>query len=257
MKLLFEAGDHKNVMFADLTEGGMVQANQHLIVSGGEALLLDPGGHKVYTKLIGAMAASLAPAKLTHLFFSHQDPDIVAAANGWLMMTDATGYLPEIWLRFVQHFGVDDLVMTRVRAIPDRGMSLPVGSTELKLIPAHFLHSPGNFQVWDPVARILYTGDLGASLGPTGEVTDFDAHVPSMADFHRRFMASPAALRAWAAMARALDPEIIAPQHGAVFVGRPRVARFIEWIETLQCGPETLPVNCAVPADGPAAVARP
>jgi flavorubredoxin len=247
MKLLFEAGDHKNVMFEDLAEGGMVQANQHLIVSGGEAMLLDPGGHKVYTKLIGGMAAALAPAKLTHLFFSHQDPDIVAAANGWLMMTDATGYLSEIWLRFVQHFGVDDLVMRRVQPIPDRGMTLTVGTTELKLIPAHFLHSPGNFQVWDPDARILYSGDLGASLGPTGEVADFDAHASTMLGFHRRFMASPAALRAWASMARALDPGIIAPQHGAVFVGRERVARLIDWVEALECGPEALPVNCAVP----------
>lgn len=248
MKLLFEAGDHKNVMFDDLTEGGMVQANQHLIVSGGEALLLDPGGHKVYTKLIGAMATALAPAKLTHLFFSHQDPDIVAAANGWLMMTDATGYLSEIWLRFVQHFGVDDLVMKRVRAIPDRGMVLQVGSTPLRLVPAHFLHSPGNFQVWDPVSRILYSGDLGASLGHDApEVGDFDAHVPRMEAFHRRFMASPAALRAWAAMARSLDAEVIAPQHGSIFVGKEKVGRFIDWVEGLQCGPETLQFNCVVP----------
>ncbi len=247
MKLLFEAAGHKNVMFEDLTEGGMVQANQHLIVSGGEAMLLDPGGHKVYTKLIRAMATSLAPAKLTHLFFSHQDPDIVAAANGWLMMTDATGYLPGIWLRFVQHFGVDDLLLTRVQPIPDRGMRLQVGGTELMLIPAHFLHSPGNFQVWDAEARILYSGDLGASLGPTGEVGDFDGHVPSMEDFHRRFMASPQALRAWAALARSLKPRVVAPQHGAVFVGEEAVGRFIDWIEGLECGPATLAVNCAVP----------
>jgi len=248
MKLLFEAGDHKNVMFEDLTEGGMVQANQHLIVSGDEAILLDPGGHKVYTKLIGALSTALAPAKLTHLFFSHQDPDIVAAANGWLMMTDATGYLSELWLRFVQHFGVDDLVVKRIHPIPDHGMVLPVGKTELRLIPAHFLHSPGNFQVWDPVSRILYSGDLGASVGPHGtEVTDFDAHVPLMDAFHRRFMASPAALRAWAAMARTLDPQVIAPQHGAALVGREQVKRFVDWIEGIPCGPETLPFNCVVP----------
>lgn len=248
MKTLFEAPGHKNLMFADLTEGGMVQANQHLIVHGGEAVLLDPGGHKVYTRLIAALASAVTPARLTHLFFSHQDPDIVAAANGWLMMTDATGYLSEVWIRFLQHFGVDDLVIKRVRPIPDAGMVLSVGGAELKLIPAHFLHSPGNFQVWDPVARILYTGDLGASLGPDGtEVADFDAHVPLMAGFHRRYMASPLAMKGWAAMARTLDIQVIAPQHGSIFVGPALVKRFIDWIDGLACGPETLPFNFRVP----------
>jgi flavorubredoxin len=248
MQTLFQAPGHKNLLFHDLTEGGMVQANQHLIVSGDEAMLLDPGGHKVYTKLIAAMGGSVAPAKLTHLFFSHQDPDIVAAANGWLMMTDAQGYLSSLWIRFLQHFGVDDLVVKRIHPIPDEGMRLTVGGTELKLIPCHFLHSPGNFQVWDPVARILYSGDLGASLGPEGfEVGDFDAHVPTMAGFHRRYMASPAALHGWAQMARSLDVEIIAPQHGAMFMGREKVKRFIDWIDGLPCGPETIASNFRIP----------
>ena len=29
-------------------------------------------------------------------------------------------------------------------------------------LPAHFLHSVGNFHIYDPIAKILYTGDLGA-----------------------------------------------------------------------------------------------
>jgi len=248
MRTLFQSPTHRNIVFEDLSEGGMVQANQHLLISGSEAMLLDPGGHKVYTKLIAALGAGIAPARLTHLFFSHQDPDIVAAANGWLMMTDATGYLSACWLRFLQHFGVDDLIVKRVRAIPDRGMTLEVGGTQLKLIPAHFLHSPGNFQVYDPAARILYSGDLGASLGqPYADVPDFDQHVQYMDGFHRRFMASPVALRAWAVMARTLDIEILAPQHGAMFVGREKVQRFIDWIEVLPCGPELLEHNCVVP----------
>jgi len=248
MRELFQDPTHRNLVFEDLGEGGMVQANQHLIISGNEAILLDPGGHKIYTKLIAALGSGIAPARLTHLFFSHQDPDIIAAANGWLMMTDAQGYLSACWLRFLQHFGVDDLVVKRIHPIPDRGQALVVGGTELKLIPAHFLHSPGNFQVWDPAARILYTGDLGASLGqPYGDVPDFDAHVPYMEGFHRRYMASPAAFRAWAAMARKLDIEILAPQHGAMLVGRENVRRFIDWIEALPCGPELLEFNCVVP----------
>jgi flavorubredoxin len=226
----------------------MVQANQHLIVVNGEALVLDPGGHKVYTKLIAQMAPHAPPARLKHLFFSHQDPDIIAATNGWLMMTDAMAHLPAIWMRFLPHFGIDDYVLKRVQPIPDRGQTLTLGGAVLKLIPCHFLHSPGNFQVWDPTARILYSGDLGASIGPaTMDVVDFDAHVKHMEGFHRRYMPSPSAMRAWSKMARSLDPEIIAPQHGALFRGRAMVARFIDWIERCPCGPELIEGNFAVP----------
>jgi flavorubredoxin len=37
-------------------------------------------------------------------------------------------------------------------------------------------------------------------------------------------------------MARQLDIEQIVPQHGARFVGKAMVNRFIDWIENLQCG---------------------
>jgi flavorubredoxin len=248
LETLFQSPTHRNVVFSDLTEGAMVQANQHLVISDGAGLLLDPGGHKVYTKLIASMAGQLSLRALKHLFFSHQDPDIVAAANGWLMMTDAQAHLSDVWMRFLPHFGVDDLVLKRVAGIPDKGATLLLGGTPIKLIPAHFLHSPGNFQVWDPAARILYTGDLGASVG-VGYVfvEDFDRHVPFMEGFHRRYMPSPAALRAWAWMARELDPDIIAPQHGALFRGKELCGRFIDWIEALECGPDLLKDNCTVP----------
>ena len=109
--------------------------------------------------------------------------------------------------------------------------------TDLVLLPAHFLHSPGNIQVFDPVSKILYSGDLGASLGQDYQlVDDFEAHVPYMKDFHQRYMTSNVVMRAWAEMVSTLDIEAIAPQHGALFVGRDRVKRFVDWCAELQCG---------------------
>jgi len=107
MITLYDSDQHKNIMFNDLTKGEMVQANQHIIIDGNEAMLLDPGGHKVFSELIPRMAASARIENLKYLFFSHQDPDIIAAANGWLMLTDATAYLSRLWMRFIPHFGVD------------------------------------------------------------------------------------------------------------------------------------------------------
>jgi flavorubredoxin len=168
---------------------------------------------------------------------SHQDPDIVAAVNGWLMTTDADAYLSQLWVRFVPHFGLDHLVEDRLKPIPDEGMVLNLDGADLLLIPAHFLHSEGNFQVYDPISKILYTGDLGASIGaPYIRVSDFDAHLRFMEGFHRRYMVANRVMKAWAEMVRPLDIEIIAPQHGAYFQGKEMVDRFIKWCAGLQCG---------------------
>jgi flavorubredoxin len=238
---LFSDGDHRNMLLPEFGEGAAVQANQHLIVDSGEGLLLDPGGHKVYSKVLAETLSQLGQGRLKYLLLSHQDPDVVAATNGWLMTTNAIAYTPALWTRFIPHFGLDRLVAERLIGLPDSGGVLELGKSKLQVLPAHFLHSPGNFQLYDPTSRILYSGDLGASLGQNYvEVPDFDAHIPFMEGFHRRYMSSNRAMRAWAAMARRLDIETIAPQHGAIFKGRELVQRFILWCEGLECGVDSI-----------------
>jgi hypothetical protein len=91
-RTLFEAGTHRNILLEDFGRGLAVQANQHLIIDGTEGIILDPGGHKVYGRASAEAFSVLGRSRLRYLFLSHQDPDIVAAANGWLMTTDADAY---------------------------------------------------------------------------------------------------------------------------------------------------------------------
>jgi flavorubredoxin len=235
--ILYDDGTHRNIMLAEFDRGAFaVQANQHLIVHSGNGMLLDPGGHKVHSQVLGETFSILGAGKLRSLFLSHQDPDIVAALNGWLMTTDADAYVSKLWTRFVAHFGLDH-IEDRLKSIPDEGMIIDLDGSFLMALPAHFLHSQGNFQIYDPTSKILYSGDLGASVGADYiTVEDFDAHLPYMEGFHRRYMASNAAMKAWAEMVRPLDIEIIAPQHGAMFSGKEMVRRFIDWCAALQCG---------------------
>ncbi len=240
-QVLFEQGNHKNILLEDFTSGHMVQANQHVIVHNDTAMLLDPGGHKVYSAAVDELSTVISMGSLKHIFFSHQDPDIVAAANGWLMITEAQAYLPGLWIRFVAHFGVDDMVMDRIVAVPDKGRVIDLGGCKLGVLPAHFMHSPGNFHVYDPVSKILYTGDLGASLGQTYSiVNNFDDHIQYMEGFHRRYIASNKVIKLWAAMIKPLDIDIIAPQHGAMIIGKEYVRRFIDWVTQLPCGLDNL-----------------
>jgi flavorubredoxin len=166
------------------------------------------------------------------------------------MTTDADAFLSILWIRFIPHFGVDELVVKRIKAIPDEGMTISLGGDPLMVVPAHFLHSAGNFQVYDPISKILYSGDLGASLGNLYDtVEDFDAHINYMEEFHKRYMPSTKALKMWVSTARTMDIEIIAPQHGAILPDKEMVNRFIDWIDTIACGVDLMDEFFIIPGN--------
>ncbi|AAC07081.1 MBL fold metallo-hydrolase [Aquifex aeolicus] len=236
-QILYDTEDHKVVLFEELTPASAVEANQYLIIHKGEGILLDPGGHKVFAKLKSDISKYLPPQQIKYIFLSHQDPDIVAGINGWLLTTNAEALIPKLWYRFLPHFGLESRYEERVIPIDDKGTRVNLNGCELLVLPAHFMHSPGNFQLYDPCSKILFSGDLGASLNqPYTIVENFEEHVKYMEGFHRRYMASNKVLRFWANMVRQLDIEIIAPQHGAIFKGKDMVNKFIEWVENLECG---------------------
>lgn len=245
--VLFESGDHRCVAFNDLVRGDDgVQANQFLIQDGRHSAVLDPGGALVYNPLMLALAAYVKPEEVDLVLCSHQDPDIIGAVDKWLLYTKATVVCSKLWGRFVPHVvpgymknsGAD-----RYLLLPDEGGLVPLGNAVIRAVPAHFLHSVGNFGFYDPQARILFSGDVGASLIPSGEpyrfVPDFRAHVAKMEGFHRRYMGSNRVLRLWVDMVRRLDPQMIVPQHGLPFRGE-AIGQFLDWLERLECGIDLL-----------------
>lgn len=248
--VLYDDGPHKNYLLNDwnFEQRLAIHANQHVIIHDSVGIILDPGGHKIFSKAFSETNACLQGGKLKYIFLSHQDPDIVAALNGWLMTTDAVAYTSSLWIRFIPHFGVDSMVQDRLKPIPDEGMSLDLNGVQLLLLPAHFLHSCGNIQLYDPVSKILYSGDLGAAPErPYLEVEDFDSHAKLMEGFHQRYMASSQALKCWVKMVRELDIDIIAPQHGAWMKGKDMVSRFLTWCDNLQCGIDLLSDKYKIP----------
>ena len=148
--------------------------------------------------------------------------------------------ISRVWERFVPHFTKVGKTEERIIGVPDLGGRLPLGHSELWLLPAHFLHAEGNFHFYDPVSRILFTGDLGVSMTSGREaqipVRDLAPHIPRMEAFHRRYMVSNKILRLWARMARTLDIAMLVPQHGAPIEGPAAISDFFDWVESLMCG---------------------
>jgi flavorubredoxin len=235
---LYNDGNHACVAFRDLVTGDAVQANQFLIIDGGHAAIIDPGGELTYSRLYMALGNYLNVTGLDYVIASHQDPDIVASINKWLIGTDCKVVVPQLWERFIPHFTRPGKLENRMISIPDKGMRLRLGNFELFALPAHFLHAEGNFQFYDPVSRILFSGDLGANLAQhelDQPVTRISEVMDSMSGFHRRYMNSNKACRYWANMVGQLDIRMIVPQHGRCFTGR-AVSEFIDWVATLECG---------------------
>jgi flavorubredoxin len=240
---LYNDGNHVCLAFYDLVDEDhdhAVQSNQFLIADSGRGALIDPGGNLTYNALLMAMQRYVSPKELKYFLASHPDPDIIASVNKWFVVSPCKVLISSLWTRFVPHFTTGRDIEGRIVGIPDGGMDIPLGKMAIKAIPAHFMHAEGNFQFYDPVAKILFSGDLGVSLVDSkvaGEpVADFDAHVKFMEPFHRRYMVSNKILRFWAHMVRQLDIEMIVPQHGQRFVGKAMCKRFIDWVETIQCG---------------------
>lgn len=238
---LYDQGGHRCLMFTDLADeaGEAVQSNQFLIVDDGTGAILDPGGNLAYSELYLTMTRHFPPQQLSAILASHADPDIIASLDRWTTSTQAKIYVSTVWERFIPHFCKPGKTTGRVVGIPDAGMRIRVGRHELIALPAHFLHAEGNFQFYDPVSRILFSGDLGVSLGNGAlarePVRSLAAVLPRMEAFHRRYMASNKVLRLWADMVSNLPIDLLVPQHGAPLAG-PAVAEFIAWVRTLSCG---------------------
>ncbi|MGD0960324.1 MAG: MBL fold metallo-hydrolase [Methylomonas sp.] len=214
----------------------IIDTNQYLVRTANRALLIDPGGIDLFAPMLAAVLHHAPVEEITDLFASHQDPDIISSLGLWdQAVPHARLHAPALWEGFLRHFGLDSI---QYMAIPDNGGVINLDGLELQIIPAHYLHSSANFHIYDPLARILYSGDVGAALEAPGApmyVENFDQHIEKMRYFHQRWMPSNQAKRVWIDKIRHLNIDIIAPQHGRVFKGDD-VKRFLDWFETLQVG---------------------
>ncbi|HET6786417.1 MAG TPA: MBL fold metallo-hydrolase [Aquabacterium sp.] len=238
---LYKDAHHQCLMFTDLTRdvGEAVPSNQFLIVNKDTGAIIDPGGNMAYNELYLGVTRYFPPQRLAAIVASHADPDIIASLDRWMTSTTAPLYISKVWERFAPHFCKPGKTTDRVHGIPDQGMHIPIGDSTLIALPAHFLHAEGNFQFYDPISKILFSGDLGASFAATqvkgSVITSLKPHIPAMEAFHRRYMVSGKILRLWARMVRQLDIRMIVPQHGLPMAG-PAVGEFIDWVQDLECG---------------------
>ncbi len=241
-EILYSSGEHKWIVLGRDIErkSEVIDTNEYVIVNNGQAVLLDPGGIEIFPQVLTELTRFISTANIKTIVASHQDPDIASSLAMWLdLVPDVKIYCSWIWTGFISHFGMG--TQLKLTGVSDEGMELQIGDTNamLYLIPAHYCHSSGNFSCYDPKADILFSGDIGASLNPSNDypffVDDFDKHIPYMEKFHKRWMPSNIALKAWVKRIRLINPSMICPQHGSIFTGD-NVGKFLDWLDSLEVG---------------------
>jgi len=231
-------GSYQWIMYGrdENKKDNIIDTNQYMVRTANKCLLLDPGGVELFAPMLAAALHHAPVEQITDIFASHQDPDIISSLGLWdQAIPHAKLHAPALWEGFLRHFGCESIEYV---GIPDNGGMIQLDNVALQIIPAHYLHSSANFHVYDPKAKILMSGDVGAAIEEPGApifVDDFDAHVENMRFFHQRWMPSNQAKRDWINRVRELDIDIMAPQHGRIFKGDD-VKRFLDWFEALQVG---------------------
>ncbi len=225
----------------EMQEDSFLSVNQYLLINNGSGVLIDPGSSAIFHELCDAISEYIPVENIKFVFFSHQDPDVAGSISEWSVSTSTVLVLPKIWTRFMTHYGVLD--MERIFSIEDKGTQIPFGKGYIKFVPAHFLHSPGNFNLYDSQSKIIFSGDIGAAVVPPmsvyKELDNFKDHLPYLESFHTRYMGSNKVCKEWVKKVSDLDIDMIAPQHGAVFRDE-NITNFLNWFSELKCGSDLI-----------------
>ncbi|MHB1281388.1 MAG: oxygen-binding di-iron domain-containing protein [Acidithiobacillus sp.] len=240
---IFEAGSHRWWVLYDQDEHRVVDSNVYVMESNGQSLILDPGGFEIFPQVFAALVEVIPPSSLKAAFVSHQDPDVASSLPLWYACNEQIQWhIPKLWEGFIRHYGA---LEAPLQGIPDEGGDILIGGHRLAFIPAHYLHSPGNFHVYDPEAKVLFSGDVGAALLPPahGAWVDrrdksgraFEEHITKAKYFHERWMPSNAAKKDWINRVSNLEIDYLCPQHGAIYSGD-NVKRFLNWFDSLDVG---------------------
>lgn len=237
IKKIYDNGHQWYVLARDPEKPeGIIDTNQYLVVNGKQCLVIDPGGIEIFSAMLSSILKIVDLENISHLFASHQDPDIISSLGLWDQVApNAELHTPALWEGFIRHFGMSNI---KFMGIQDRGGELKLGNLSLKFIPAHYLHSSANFHIYDSKAKILFSGDVGGALeSPESNlfVEDFDSHCEKMRFFHQRWMPSQEAKSDWIKRVSELDIEMMLPQHGRIFKEQDTKA-FLNWFDTLTVG---------------------
>ena len=238
---LYSNGDHQWIILGRDPERNplMADTNQVVLINNGAATLIDPGGIEVFPAFLSALTGLISIDKVERIILTSPDPDAISSIPLWRQVCkdDLIICAPSLWKDLVLHLDSQ----CEIQGINDDGETISLSNgTTIELIPAHHLHAPASFSVYDSIAKVLYSSSIGSTLhtaNSTGEfeVDDFQSHISFLEDYHSRWFASSSARNDWLSSVRKLKIDYMVPHRGPAF-SKNAVENFLDWFSKAQIG---------------------
>jgi glyoxylase-like metal-dependent hydrolase (beta-lactamase superfamily II) len=207
--------------------GGIV-SNSYIILSGYEALVMDPSGGEYFVRGLRNVVQDLE--QLKHIVVSAAEADIGIALQFLVEKAphatiNASPYWGSVLAPILPNPG-------QVNIVPARTTPLHIGDGEVTLIPNR-ARGVVSLSLYDPRSRILFAGNALGAVSPPGLWNIFVENLEEYTEMVRAYLWSSAdmdELRKWLEEIQGLDIAVLAPRHGPLLRGKEKVAHLLETI---------------------------
>ena len=211
----------------------------YVVCSNDQAVLVDPGGAADFGPLLAAISDKIALENITGIVVTLRGVHAAGSIGMWaeVLGYDLPIYTSDMIAADLRHADVG----LNIETISENGGEVPMADgSGLHLMPAPYLPASSSMTLYDPVARVLYTGDIGTAEGAWSDdatpfCEQFSLISHAMNAFHQSALPSAAARDEWLTRIAEMDVEIVAPLAGPCFRGKD-VDHFKRWLASMDVG---------------------
>jgi flavorubredoxin len=235
--LLFSEDKHE-IYWIGAATNTTLRNNIYLIRDGLEAMIIDCGSGEDFKSTLSRVKKIIPVEYITRIFANHQDPDVTSGIKDWLELNPKIEVLASPFINiFIEHY-LGNTEYKYFNVEEKKNLKLSSGAI-LEFIPSPFMHSPGAVAIYDHKARVLFSGDIWASIAIEWDLVmqgDFKDYIEFMDFFHKKYISSNKASKSFLAKLKDKKIDAIFPQHGSIITGRKNIKNALRYIRDLKCG---------------------
>ena len=216
-------------------KGDPFQCHPYFIKNSDESILIDPGSMIEFDETIRKVKTIADIKSIKYIVLHHQDPDLAAAVPEIEKLIDRDDLLIVTHSRMsllIKHY----LVTSNYYEI-DKKDNMLLTSTGLKLdfLTTPYCHSPGAFVSYEPVSKILFSGDIFGGIEKSWSFYADGTYFEKAKQFHQEYMPSKDIFNYALGKIEKLDIDLKAPQHGSI-IKKKYINKLIQNMKNLDCG---------------------
>jgi len=206
--------------------------NPYLVVSGGEAILIDPGSNPNFPTVARKISSVIKFSKIKYIIIHHQDPDLASNIPVFEKVINRKD-LKIITTKRVSFLTNYYGFKSPYRFVEDGPLSF--NGRKFRFVKTPYLHAPGAFTTYDEKNKILFSSDIFGAFSDDWDIYAGDNYPEQMEKFHGEYMPPCDVLKNKMKEFAKMDIDLIAPQHGSV-IKKELVAKNIKALENMKTG---------------------